>query len=209
MNKDNQYSRFTKEDRMSLLRAVLIYRKGDDSKFDEIYKLTRKYLWPTALHNATHIAVYNSDQKVVDQDFAEDMFVETMEIVWKKLRTELRKSDKYCAWVKTILNNKFKNSYAKRGREIYPSQCKDEEELGWNTVVTSIFRAEDEISHCENRMMLAAGMEQLSTDQQRAIVSSYILGFKGKEIAKKNHIPEGTVKSRKKNGMDKLRKILS
>ena len=208
MNNNNQYIRFTKEERASLIRAVLLYRKGDDSAFEEIYNLTRKYLWPTAIRNATHIAVYNSNQVVRDEGFAEDMFEETMVIVWKKLRMDLREPDKYCAWVKTILNNKFKNSYAKRGRELYPSQCKEEEQ-SWNTVVTSIFREEDEISRCEDRIMLAAGLEYLSPDQQSAIIDGYVLGFKGWEIARKNNIPEGTVKTRKKSGMDKLRKILS
>lgn len=195
--KKNQYSHFTNEDHDRLLRSVQLYRNGEDSAFNDIYNLTRKYLWPTALRNATHTVVCNSQQATTDRELAEDMLEDTMEVVLLKLRTELREPEKYCAWVKTIINNKFKHIYAKRDREFYPSQS-GEEEQSWNTVVTSILDGGDEFVNCENRIILTAGMKQLNPGQQCVIFESYFLGYKGQEIAMKNNIPEGTVKTRKK-----------
>lgn len=201
------YSDFKKEDRAILMRAVMRYRQGDDTAIDDICNLTKRYLWPIALHSATHQAVCNSGQ-TTDYHFAEDMLEKTLITIWQKLRTDLREPDKYLAWAKKILSNNFKNEYQKRDSEIYPSQSEDEEH-SWDTVVHNIDRTQMEQFEIRERMtMVNTAMNQLDEKHQAIVYEYFIEGYKEREIAESHGIPLGTVKSRKNYGLEKLRKLL-
>lgn len=207
MAKSKNPSAFTKEDHVHLIRAVVRYRQGEDSAMEEIYSLTWKYLLPYARKMATHQAVYQAGVPAVDEFLAEDLIEDTMVVVWKDIRTKLREPEKYCKWVLTILSNKFKNVYYKRDRLTYPSQS-EEETGGWDTVVVGIGQSKSEFEELEDRMRLVSGLEHLKPAQQEVVYCTYLLDLREQDAAEILNIPLGTVKSRKKAGLAKLRKIL-
>lgn len=196
--------KFSKEDKKTLITLIFTYQNGDVSVFDSIYNLLKRYLTPIALYMATHHAVANAEVQVTDYALAEEMVEITIIKLWKKMQTGLRNPKAICTYSYQTLHNEFVNQYRKRAREVFPSQFgnKQEEEQYFSKPGIDL---QEETEHREQLGQVQSALNELSPVQQEAVILYYYEGYKEKEIADIQNVPVGTVKSRKKNGLNNIR----
>jgi RNA polymerase sigma-70 factor (ECF subfamily) len=172
-------------DDLALLKRI---RGGDRHAFRD---LTDR-LAPTALALATRVTA--------NRDLAEEAVQEAFVDVW-------RQCDRYDArrgglrqWVLSVVHHKAVDAVRKersladassRGPE--PAPPPDPEEAGW-------------VSDRRTRVLKA--IEQLSPAQREAIMLAYFGGLTYREVARRLQIPEGTAKSRLRDGLLTLRGLL-
>lgn len=172
-------------DDVTLARRI---RNGDKDAFRD---LTQR-LAPTALALATRVTA--------NHHLAEDAVQEAFVDIW-------RRSDRFDArrgglrqWVMTVVHHKAVDAVRReraagevgqRGPE--PQAAPDPEAEG----VAS-----------DRRARIIQAIEQLSSAQREAIMLAYFGGLTYREVAERLEIPEGTAKSRLRDGLMNLRGLL-
>jgi RNA polymerase sigma-70 factor (ECF subfamily) len=69
--------------------------------------------------------------------------------------------------------------------------------------------ASDDAYHAEQREIVRAALAEIPEEQRRALLLAYFEGLTQSEIAARLGQPLGTVKTRMRSGMTKLRELLS
>lgn len=67
----------------------------------------------------------------------------------------------------------------------------------------------EEVANSLDRDVLIAALSQIPAEQREAIEMAYFGGYTHREISELKHVPLGTVKSRIRMGMEKLRDLLT
>ncbi len=135
-----------------------------------------------------------------NEELSQDLLQETFIKIWKY-------HDKYDAdkgtlytWMLNLTRNNCID-YLRSKRNKNQQQNRELDSLVYGLESTSNFNPD----HIGLRGML----DQLPAEQKEIITLSYFEGFTQKEISEEYDIPLGTVKSRAKAAMDKLRKVMS
>jgi RNA polymerase sigma-70 factor (ECF subfamily) len=135
---------------------------------------------------------------------ADDLAQETMLAVWRK--AELFDSDTAgsAAWIFTIARNRRIDSLRREGRRLHNKATDIDIEflLDKAPLPDSVLAA----TQVEERVRIA--LSKLSVEQQRVVELSFYQERAHAEIAKDLGIPLGTVKSRLRLSMGKLRSLL-
>ncbi|MDE6662121.1 MAG: sigma-70 family RNA polymerase sigma factor [Lachnospiraceae bacterium] len=167
-----------------LQKAVERYRNGEKSYFDQIYKLSHRYLYVCIKHI------------VKDKEIASDMLQETYLEISRSIE-QLRNTEDFLNWAAVISKRKcyaYLNKTDKLflsdtgneggGQEIFESIADDEE-----------FIPESIMQDREKRMMIKNIIDGLSDMQRMCVIGYYYNEQKQEEISDELGIPLNTVKS--------------
>jgi RNA polymerase sigma-70 factor (ECF subfamily) len=168
-----------------LLRRI---QGGDKGAFRDL----AAKLAPAAMAVATRVTA--------NRDLAEEAVQEAFVDVWRKCdRYDVRKGG-LRQWVLGVVHHKAVDA-VRRERAISdvgpkgpePVAAPDPEEAGWMS---------------DRRKRVLRAIEQLSPAQREAIMLAYFGGLTYRQVAEQLKIPEGTAKSRLRDGLMTLRALL-
>lgn len=154
------------------------------------------------LHRRYVNLVYSVAYRVLDDGMAaEEVTQDTFLRVWQKAALYDPDKGEFVTWLLTITRRLAIDTLRKRQRR-RPSQPMlfiDENPDLWETQLSS--------GTSELRRSLLAVLHELPPEQQDAIGLAYFYGMSHSDIAAYRDIPLGTVKTRIRQGMKKLRTI--
>lgn len=131
---------------------------------------------------------------------AEEVTQEVFEKIWVQRNTYVMKKSKVSSWIYKICQNTAFDFLRRKKKTSYL----DESQLDF--LVDDNINLENEIEMHTTRQLLKNAIADLPKEQQEIIKLMYFEGKTQKEIAASLNIPLGTVKSRVKLAMTKLRR---
>ena len=131
---------------------------------------------------------------------AEEVTQEVFEKIWVRRNTYVMKKSKVSSWIYKICQNTVFDFLRRKKKTSYL----DESQLDF--LVDDNINLENEIEIHAIRQLLKNAIADLPKEQQEIIKLMYFEGKTQKEIAASLNIPLGTVKSRVKLAMTKLRR---
>lgn len=131
---------------------------------------------------------------------AEEVTQEVFEKIWVRKNTYVMKKSKVSSWIYKICQNTAFDFLRRKKKTSYL----DESQLDF--LVDDNINLENEIEMHAIRQLLRNAIADLPKEQQEIIKLMYFEGKTQKEIAASLNIPLGTVKSRVKLAMTKLRR---
>jgi RNA polymerase sigma-70 factor (ECF subfamily) len=143
---------------------------------------------------------------VSDQAEAEEITLDVFVTIWEK--AELYRTDlaRVSTWLTSIARNRAIDRL--RRRNLHP----DQQPINWADVLSHALPGEgDPAAIAERRMQqerVRAAIDQLPTDQQQALALAYFRGYTHQQISDMLKQPLGTIKTRIRLAMQKLRRIL-
>ena len=139
-----------------------------------------------------------------DRAGAEEVVQEVFVKVWRRAQDYRADRGKFSSWLTGIAHHHAIDEL--RRRRVRPSAAGDEtaaaEVMDGEPSPTE--RAEQNMEH----RLIVDALKQIPIEQRRTIELAYFNGFTQQEIAKKLNEPLGTVKTRMRLGMQKLRVLL-
>lgn len=192
-------SRFSQDpDDRHLADARLLDRvaSGDRAAFAELYDRFSRPLYATALRIL-------SDASEA-QDVVHDAFI----AVWEKARTFETSRGTAFSWVLTLTRNRAIDRLRSRRRraELLADSAPSDLGLDENSSGPS---ADDSATANDSASAVRAAVATLPEDQQRALELAFFSGLTQEEISTRLRTPLGTVKTRIRRGLLKLREQLA
>jgi RNA polymerase sigma-70 factor (ECF subfamily) len=184
-------------DRSALNDADLIARvaEGDASALDVLYDRYSRVVYSFAL------------RIVADPLIAEELLQEVFFRAWQQGRAFRESRGAFVTWLLSITHNMAIDEVRKRRRR--PQKADSEEP---ETVLAAVADAsqdvEGEVWLSSLRIMIEAALQQLPSAQREAIDLAYFQGLTQREIAERLGEPLGTIKTRMRLGIQKLREQL-
>ncbi len=149
--------------------------------------------------------VYSLAYKVLqDHQLAEEVTQDVFTRVWKAAATFDPKKSRFTTWLTSITRNRAIDILRRR-------RARGLTGAGEAELNTAITRADERFSpeHHLRSLAVREALEQLPPAQREVLELAYFGGLTQREIAERLHIPLGTVKTRMRLGMMKLRDLLS
>lgn len=158
------------------------------------------------LYDRTSPHVYGLALKILgDQSAAEEVTLDVYTQVWRQAHTYDGQRGSPGGWLMTLARtraiDRFRAGFQERNRqtpleaaEFLPDERNDPEQ--------------DSVDE-ERRRLVQRALAELSTEQRETISLAYFWGLSQSEIAEKLSLPLGTVKTRVRLGMMKLRELLA
>lgn len=158
------------------------------------------------LYDRTSPQVYGLVLKILDnREAAEEVTLDVYTQVWRQAYTYDETRGSPGGWLMTLARTRAIDRYragaAERGRlesldavEFFASDCETPEQ---------------ELAGGEQRRYVQQALALLTAEQREAIVLAYFFGLSQSEISDKLNLPLGTVKTRMRLGMMKLRDALA
>ncbi|MFH5886037.1 sigma-70 family RNA polymerase sigma factor [Halalkalibaculum sp. DA3122] len=177
-------------------RALVKRIKGGDTKaLEELYELYKSLLFGMIL------------SIVKKREEAEDLLQEVFMKIWEKAHTFDEERGNVYSWIVTITRNKSIDRIRSKG---YKTQQKTSTSVNepaltlegdnFDPLETTIFSDRSEL--------VKRALEKIPEEQREVIKVAYYGGMTQSEIAEHLDIPLGTVKTRTRQGMIKLKNIL-
>lgn len=173
---------------VELLKAVA---RGDEQALAQLYDNYRVILFGLL------VRILNSREE------AEDVLQEVFLQVWRRARDFDETRGKPFTWLVTLARSRAIDrlrSLGARDRVAQASVREAAEEV--SDAARDTFRS-------EQRALVTSALSQLPEEQKRPLVLAYFDGLTQSEIAAKLGAPLGTVKTRMRAGMIKLRELLT
>ena len=148
------------------------------------------------------LAVRILNDPVGSEEVTQDVFMS----VWRRGATYTTKKGKFTTWLFSIAHNRTIDELRKRRRD--RSRLNDNIEDHYDLKSGDISPADAAVAQSEYAKIRAA-MEGLPEEQKNVVELSYFKGLTQTEIADKTGQPLGTVKTRMRLALKKLRKALS
>jgi len=148
------------------------------------------------------LAVRILNDPVGSEEVTQDVFMS----VWRRGATYTTKKGKFTTWLFSIAHNRTIDELRKRRRD--RSRLNDNIEDHYDLKSGDISPADAAVAQSEYAKIRAA-MEGLPKEQKNVVELSYFKGLTQTEIAEKTGQPLGTVKTRMRLALKKLRKALS
>ncbi len=160
-----------------------------------------------ALYDRWSRSVYSLVVQVLkDPDEAEDIVEETFWQAWRKAASYEPSRGAVSTWLLTIGRRKALDRLRSRARQREDSL---EEESGFANLLSSAPDPAQLAEGAERRADLAAALSELPVEQRRVLELGYFSGLSQSEIAEAIGEPLGTVKTRMRLAMQKLREPLA
>jgi RNA polymerase sigma-70 factor (ECF subfamily) len=158
------------------------------------------------LYDASSAKVFGLAMKILgDRDAAEEVTVDVYTQVWRKIASYDAQRGTPGSWLMTITKNRaidgFRSRYLERGRQVPLDEAA---ELPGHEATPEQYSA-----GLERQRLVQAALAVLSTEQRQAIALAYYWGMSQSEIADRLKLPLGTVKTRMRLGMIRLREVLA
>ena len=148
------------------------------------------------------LAVRILSDAVSAEEVTQDVFMS----VWRRGATYTSKKGKFTTWIFSIAHNRTIDELRKRRRD--RSRTNDDIDDNLNLESGDVSPADATVAQSEYTKIRAA-MENLPDEQKNVVELSYFKGLTQTEIATKTGQPLGTVKTRMRLALKKLRKALS
>lgn len=185
-----------------------LYRELDDEELMQRLVLRDMTAFRT-LYARYSSLVYSAALRVVrDTQIAEDMVQEIFLRLWRKPESYAASRGKFATWLTSVTRNRAVDEVRARGRRFRHETASPEEqerELPGPDSDDPALTAE----LADQRRLILTAMAQLPTEQRQTIELAYFGGLTQQEIAERLDQPLGTVKTRIRLGMQKLRAALT
>src|SRR5437764_5707571 len=158
-----------------------------------------------ALYDATSRTVYGLLLRILaDASVAEEVLLDVYTQVWRQAGAYSRERGAPLAWLTTIARSRAIDRL-RRGRQ----EQQRTEPLDPAAQFASVgANAEDDARASEVRAVVRAALDSLAPEQREVIELAYYGGMSHSEIASARGLPLGTVKTRTRLGMMRLREML-
>jgi RNA polymerase sigma-70 factor (ECF subfamily) len=171
-----------------LLRAVA---QGDEESLAAIYDRYRTILFGLLFRILGNRAE------------AEDILQEVFVQVWQRARDFDENRGKAFTWLVTLARSRAIDrlrSLGSRSRTI---------EAATKESADAVADAVEDAINSERGEVVREALKELPEEQRAALLMAYFDGFSQSEIAERTNTPLGTVKTRMRTGMTKLREVLA
>ncbi len=179
-------------DDVSLLRLLTL---NQPDALSELYDRYSRLLYSIALKSA-------GDQAVAEE-IVQDVFVR----VWKKANTYDARIGKVSTWLASITRHRVIDEFRRSKRR------PDKTGLIWEDIAASDAPyspgPEEETELAFQNKFVRDALNTLSAGEREALDLAYFKGYSHSEIATHLELPLGTVKTRIRTAMQKLRLVLS
>jgi RNA polymerase sigma-70 factor, ECF subfamily len=144
---------------------------------------------------------------LMSPELAEDLVQETFWRVWRRSKSFNAERGQVAQWIFGIAHNLAIDELRRqRSRPVAVYETEDNPVLG--TIEDQRSDVVNTALDQERRRVIGAALERLPQEQREVIELSYFGGFSQSEIADKLNNPVGTIKTRARLGLQKLREAL-
>jgi RNA polymerase sigma-70 factor (ECF subfamily) len=162
-----------------------------------------------ALYDRYGNLVYSAALRVVrDAQIAEDMVQEIFLRIWRKPESYVAQRGRFVTWLTSVTRNRAVDEVRSRGRRFrHETASPEEQERELPAAEQDDPALTAELS--DQRRLILAALKQIPAEQREIIELAYFGGLTQQEIADLLSQPLGTVKTRIRLGMQKLRAALT
>lgn len=154
------------------------------------------------LYTETYALVFSVAQRILgDREAAEEAVQDAYLQIWRRACSFDSRRGSPLAWIVTIVRARSLDRLRKLSRE----RREDPWEEGCE--VTSIAPRQSGL-RSEMKWLVRSALSQLKTDQRTLIEHAYYGGLSHRELSKRMDVPLGTIKTRIRSGMQRLRECL-
>ncbi len=179
-------------DDQTLLRLIA---RSQDSALSELYDRYNRLVYSMALNAVGDGALA--------EEITQDVFVR----IWEKAETYRAEQGKVITWMASI--TRYRAIDVIRRQKVRP----EGNQTPWTEAVTADLPdsvdVEDEAELAQRRVRVHQAIAQLPAEQRQALAYAYFQGYSHREIAEALNEPVGTIKTRIRLAMQKLRLALS
>ena len=168
-----------------------------------------------ALYDRYHRLVFSTAVRVLsDAAAAEDVVQDVFVRLWQRPERYVESRGNFVGWLLSVTRNRSIDEIrSRRRRPLTESQLggRDPDDAGWSSDDLPSETAGREMERAEigdQRAMVRAALADLPEEQRLAIELAYYRGLTQTEIAETLNAPLGTIKTRVRLGMQKLRTAL-
>lgn len=142
---------------------------------------------------------------------AEEAVADTFLQVWRTAETFDVRRGSAAAWIVTITRSRALDGARRRARATrhVDETCDPETATHQRREGSTSFRVLPDVEQVDAKRLAFWALDQLPTRQRQAIELAYLDGFTHSEISSRLGEPVGTIKTRIRDGMKKLRTALS
>ncbi len=162
-----------------------------------------------ALYSRYANLVYSTSLRVVrDSQIAEDMVQEIFLRIWRKPESYMPQRGRFLTWLTSVTRNRAVDEIRSRNRRFRHETASPEEQERELPAAD----AEDPALSAEladQRRLILAALAGIPFEQRQVIELAYFGGLTQQEISERLSQPLGTVKTRIRLGMQKLRTALT
>jgi RNA polymerase sigma-70 factor, ECF subfamily len=156
------------------------------------------------LYDATSHLVFGLALRILgDRDAAEDIVIEVYAQAWREAKTYDPRRGTPCSWLLTMTRSRAIGLLRARKRD----QATDPLESA-SDVPSGTPNPEEATADTERHCFVRGALNSLSIEQREAIELAYFSGFSHTEIAMQLGQPLGTIKTRIRLGMMRMREVL-
>jgi RNA polymerase sigma-70 factor (ECF subfamily) len=184
------------------------YTELDDEEL--MQRLVYRDLWAfRTLYDRYGNLVYSAALRVVrDPQIAEDMVQEIFLRIWRKPDSYVSQRGRFVTWLTSVTRNRAVDEVRSRGRRFrYETASPEEQEREVPASDANDPALTAELA--DQRRLILAALAQIPDEQRQIIELAYFGGLTQQEIADRLAQPLGTVKTRIRLGMQKLRAALT
>lgn len=177
-------------------KLITLVAKGNSNALSELYDRYNRLVFSLALRIV-------GDQ-AASEEITQDVFLR----IWKKAETYQPEQAKVSTWLTSIA--RYRSIDLLRRRGVRPeSNSVSWPELSHSAIPSTDGRGpEVDASRSLQGERVRAALEQLPAEQLQALSLAYYQGYSHSQIAEELDIPLGTIKTRIRLGMQKLRQML-
>lgn len=179
-----------KSENKKIARLIKQIQHGNQSAFEEFYKLTS----PKAYFIALKITQNEHDA----EDILQESYIKALEKI-----NEIDTSQNINSWFLKIVSNKSKDFLKSKKCIVFDSE--EESYLDETPEEKTEFCPEENLNQEELRLEVMAAIDELTAEKRACIMMMYFGDMSVKEIAESIEIPENTVKSRLYHARKELR----
>lgn len=171
---------------VELLHAVA---RGDEEALASLYDHYRSILFSVIV------------RIIISREEAEDVLQEVFLQVWNKARDFDESRGKPFTWLVTLARSRAIDRLRSLGARQRAAQEAQRE------TVEVVSDAEIDTIHAEKRKRVERALAELPEEQRRVLLMAYFEGCSQSEIAERLNTPLGTVKTRMRSGMIRLKEF--
>ncbi len=151
--------------------------------------------------------VYSVALRVVGQrQLAEEITLDAFQNVWRAAASFRQDRGRFVTWLMSVTRHRAIDELRRLGVRPEGSSVALEQEI--DAILPRSDSVEDLVSLQQRREAVRRALAELPEAQRRALELAYFGGLTQQEIAERLDVPLGTIKTRMRMGMQKLRRAL-
>jgi len=174
---------------------LTLVARGDSSALEEVYSR-----YASAVFSMARFMLR-------DPALAEEATQEVFISVWRKAASYQPTRGTPKSWLMSVAHHRVIDQIRQR-RRTPPTTSEGEDELLWRNLVSPASTEEQAHANIEREHVLEA-LKELPDEQRQVVLLSYYKGYSHSEIAQRLSVPLGTVKTRLRLALQKLRASLA